>query len=186
MNLAFTPTELPEVIHIQASRFSDHRGWLSESYNKETFAENGITEDFIQEKHSFSNWNVVRGLHFQNDPHAQGKLVRCSSGKIFDVAVDIRKTSPNYKKWIGMELSYEKNNMLYIPPGFAHGFYVLSKEGAGFTYLTTHPFNAESDMGIYIEDLDIGIDWPFSDMPLLISDKDLNMPLLKDVEHLLK
>lgn len=180
MNLTFTKTELPEVIHIQPTSFEDERGWLTECYNKNTFIDNGINENFIQEKHSFSIKNVLRGLHFQKEPWGQGKLVRCSFGKIFDVAVDIRQTSPNFGKWVGFELSHNKKNLLYIPPGFAHGFVVLSNEGAYFSYLLSRSqFNKEHDSGIRFNDPDINIKWPLDKKELIVSQKDQNLPFLK-------
>ena len=125
----------------------------------------------------------MRGLHFQKEPFGQGKLVRCSYGRIFDVVVDIRSDSSNFKKYIGIELSYELGNMLYIPPGFAHGFAVLSPEGAGFNYHTTAHFNKEADAGISFKDMDIGITWPFPIEHMLISEKDNNLPTLKQFIH---
>ena len=178
MNLIFNTTDLPEVIHIQPSKFKDTRGWLSETYNEITFQDNGIHEKFIQEKYSFSKHKVLRGLHFQKDPYGQGKLVRCSYGKILDVVVDIRPHSINFGKHIKIELSYNRGNMLYIPSGFAHGFVVTSKSGAGFTYHTTSHFNKSADSGISYDDKDIGIIWPFLASEMIISDKDKNLPLL--------
>ena len=181
MNLQFKETPLSGVIHIVPSAFSDHRGWLAESYNEQAFAKNGITEKFNQEKHSFSKKNVLRGLHFQKEPYGQGKLVRCSYGKIFDVAVDLRVNSPTYSKWVGYELSSENNELLYIPPGFAHGFVVLSDEGAHFSYLLSGaPFNSEADASLYYNDADVGINWPVNMEDLILSDKDKNaLPLHK-------
>lgn len=182
MNLTFTKTELPEVIHIQPSCFEDERGWLTECYNKHTFIDNGIDEIFIQEKHSYSFKNVLRGLHFQNDPWGQGKLVRCCFGKIFDVAVDIRPTSLNFGKWVGVELSHNKKNLLYVPAGFAHGFVVLSNEGAYFSYLISKAqFNKEYDSGVRYDDPEINIQWPVDKNELIISQKDKNLPFLKDL-----
>jgi dTDP-4-dehydrorhamnose 3,5-epimerase len=180
MNLRFSPTNLPEVIHITSDRFEDKRGWLSESYNKDVFNDNGITDLFIQEKHSFSNYKVLRGLHFQKDPFGQGKLVRCSSGSIFDVVVDIRPHSINCGKYIGIELSYDNGDMLYIPPGFAHGFVVISENGAGFNYHTTAHFNSSADSGISFRDGDINICWPFEVNEMIISDKDNHLPTLQE------
>jgi dTDP-4-dehydrorhamnose 3,5-epimerase len=182
MNLTFTKTALPEVIHIQPTAFEDDRGWLVESYNKNIFSENGINEIFLQEKHSFSKKNVLRGLHFQKDPWGQGKLVRCSLGRIFDVAVDIRPNSPNYGKWVGVELSHEKKNLLYIPAGFAHGFVVLSDEGAYFSYLISFAnFNKEYDAGIYYDDPAIGINWPVNKNEIILSEKDKKLPFLQNL-----
>lgn len=182
MNLTFSETELPEVIHIQPSCFEDERGWLTESYNKNTFIDNGINEIFIQEKHSFSVKNVLRGLHFQKEPWGQGKLVRCSFGKIFDVAVDIRPQSPNFGKWVGVELSHTQKNILYVPAGFAHGFVVLSEEGAYFSYLISKAqYNKEYDSGIRYNDPDINIKWPVREEEIIVSQKDKNLPFLKNL-----
>jgi dTDP-4-dehydrorhamnose 3,5-epimerase len=182
MNLQFQETSLPGVVHIVPSAFNDHRGWLAESYNEQVFIENGITDRFNQEKHSFSKQNVLRGLHFQKEPYGQGKLVRCSYGKIFDVAVDIRDNSSTYGKWIGYELSSANNELLYIPPGFAHGFVVLSEEGAYFSYLISGAsYNASADAGLYYSDPQVGIDWPVDVSNLILSDKDKNLPYLSNL-----
>jgi len=182
MNLKFTKTFFSDVLYIESTGFEDERGWLTESYNQETFAENGINEIFLQEKHSFSKKNVLRGLHFQKEPFGQSKLVRCSFGKIFDVVVDIRPTSSTYGKWLGIELSSEKKDMLYIPPGFAHGFLVLSNDGAYFSYLLgkSH-FNKKYDCGIYFNDPDININWPVRQEQLILSKKDKNLHLLNKI-----
>lgn len=182
MKLKFTKTILPEVLYIESTAFEDDRGWLTESYNQHTFLENGIDEIFLQEKHSFSKKNVLRGLHFQKEPYGQSKLVRCSFGKIFDVVVDIRPTSVMYGKWFGIELSADLKNMLYVPPGFAHGFVVLSDEGAHFSYLLgkSH-FNKEYDSGIYYNDPSISINWPVNINELILSEKDKNLPFLNKI-----
>lgn len=181
MNLTFKKTELPEVIHIKPSAFEDSRGWLCEFYNKKTFSENGITEHFIQGKHSVSKRNVLRGLHFQREPHSQGKLVRCSYGKIFDVVVDIRPESPNRGKWIGVELSSDNRELLYVPVGFAHGFVVLNEE-AHFTYLLcSSDFNPEADAGLIYNDPEVNIHWPVDIKDVIISEKDKNLPTLKNL-----
>jgi len=136
----------------------------------------------LQEKHSFSYKNVLRGMHFQKDPHAQGKLVRCSYGNIFDVVVDIRRNSASFGKWFGTELSSENKHQLYVPPGFAHGFVVMSDE-AYFSYLITHShFNKEHDAGINFNDAAIGIQWPVKTEHMIISDKDMNFPLLDSLD----
>jgi dTDP-4-dehydrorhamnose 3,5-epimerase len=182
MNLQFNKTALPGVIHIVPSTFNDHRGWLAESYNEQVFADNGITDRFSQEKHSFSKQNVLRGLHFQKEPYGQGKLVRCSYGRIFDVAVDIRSNSSTYGKWVGYELSSINSELLFIPPGFAHGFVVLSEEGAHFSYLISGAaYNAAADAGVYYDDPVININWPINKKELILSDKDKNMPLLSNL-----
>jgi len=182
MNLSFEDTPLDGVKLIKPSCYEDHRGWLTESYNDEVFAQNGMPCKVLQEKHSFSHKNVMRGMHFQKDPHAQGKLVRCSHGSIFDVVVDIRRNSDTFGKWFGTELSSENKHQLYVSPGFAHGFVVLS-EGACFSYLITHShFNKQHDAGINFNDAAIGIQWPVKTEHMIISDKDKNFPLLNDLD----
>lgn len=183
MNLSFENTPLDGVKLIKPSSYEDHRGWLTESYNDETFAQNGISFKVLQEKHSFSRNNVMRGMHFQRYPHAQGKLVRCSFGSIFDVVVDIRRNSDTFGKWFGTELSFENKYQLYVPPGFAHGFVVTGDTGACFSYLITHShFNKEHDAGINFNDAAIGIQWPVKTEDMIISDKDREFPLLNSLD----
>jgi dTDP-4-dehydrorhamnose 3,5-epimerase len=180
MKITFSKTELPDVILITSSCFEDERGWLTENYNEETFKDNGINDTFLQEKHSYSKKNVLRGLHFQKEPWGQGKLVRCSFGKIYDVVVDIRPDSPTFKKWIGVILSSENKKQLYVPPGFAHGFVTLSEEGAYFSYLISQShFNNEFDSGIHFNDPNINIQWPVILDEIIISEKDKKLPLLQ-------
>lgn len=182
MNLTFIKTELPGVIYIETTSFEDDRGWLVENYNKNTFVDNGIDENFIQEKHSFSKKNVLRGLHFQKDPWGQGKLVRCSFGEIYDVVVDIRKESPTFGKWLGFLLTSKKRNSLFVPSGYAHGFVVLNNEGAYFSYLLSRAhFNKDYDCGINFNDPDLNISWPVNKNELIVSQKDQNLPFLKDL-----
>lgn len=179
MNLLFESTKLQGVVLIKPSSYEDRRGWLTESYNEDIFTKNGITEKILQEKHSFSYKNVLRGMHYQKEPYGQGKLVRCSYGKIYDVVVDIRDKSKTFGEWLGVELSFENKYQLYVPPGFAHGFVVLSDDGACFSYLITHNhFNKEADSGINFNDSKIGIIWPISIADAIISDKDKNFPNL--------
>jgi dTDP-4-dehydrorhamnose 3,5-epimerase len=184
MDIKFEKIELEGIIIIHSSSFEDERGWLRESYNENTFFENGITEKFLQEKNSFSKFNVLRGLHFQNDPFAQGKLVRCTSGSIFDVVVDVRENSKTFGKSFGMELTDNNGYQIYIPTGFAHGFVVTNKNGAMFNYHITHNhFNKQCDSGIYFNDSDIGIKWPINTSDMIVSDKDKNLPTLKDFKN---
>lgn len=179
MNLVFEPTKLEGVILIKPSSYDDSRGWLTESYNEDIFAKNGISEKILQEKHSFSYKNVLRGMHYQKEPHGQGKLVRCSYGKIYDVVVDIKNSSKTFGEWFGVELSFENKYQLYVPPGFAHGFVVLSDNGACFSYLITHShFNKNADCGINFNDKKINIKWPISIDKMIISDKDKSFPNL--------
>lgn len=179
--MRFIPCEIPDVILIEADVYADERGYFLESYNQSLFHKNGITEIFVQDNISFSRKGTLRGLHYQLHPHAQGKLVRVTYGKVYDVAVDIRKGSPTYGKWIGMELSDENKLAIYIPPGFAHGFYVLS-DYAQFVYKCTDHYYKELDRGILWNDPAIGINWPYSGQPIL-SKKDLTNPLLADAEN---
>lgn len=178
--MEFIKTFIPEVILVKPKVFGDERGFFMESYRKSLFQANGITHEFIQDNHSKSTKGVLRGLHYQLDPKAQGKLVRCVSGAVFDVAVDIRRGSPTFGKWVGYELSAENKCMLWIPAGFAHGFVTL-EDNTEFLYKTTGEYAPECDRGIKYDDPEIGIVWPVLG-ELLLSDKDQRQPLLKDAE----
>ncbi len=158
MPCKFEKLEIADVILVTPRVFSDDRGFFMETYKASEFKANGIVEDFVQDNHSFSTKNVIRGLHYQKDPHAQGKLVRCIRGRIWDVAVDIRKDSPTYLKWVGTELNDENKQMLYIPKGFAHGFAVLS-EAAQICYKCTAEYNPQAEAGIIWNDPQIAVDW---------------------------
>jgi dTDP-4-dehydrorhamnose 3,5-epimerase len=179
-NFEFVHLEIPDVILIKPRIFKDDRGSFLETYKYSNFADAGIGEVFMQDNHSKSSRNVLRGLHYQKDPFAQGKLVRCINGAIFDVAVDMRRGSPFYSKWIAVELNEENNFILYVPPGFAHGFLALT-ESAEVTYKCTKEYSPEHDRGIAWNDPDIAIDWPV-DRPSL-SDKDFRHPLLRDADN---
>ncbi len=179
MPFTFERLEIPEIVLIKPKIFFDNRGFFLETYKHSDFLENGIGEKFIQDNHSKSIKGVLRGLHFQNNPKAQGKLVRCTKGVIWDVGVDLRKGSPTFGKWLGVELSEKNFYMLYIPAGFAHGFCVLSDE-AEVLYKCTEEYDSKLDAGIRWDDPDINIKWPIKN-PML-SDKDANLPLLKDVK----
>lgn len=180
--MEFHQTALPEVILIKSKVNGDDRGFFIESYKQSVFVENGITDKFVQDNYSRSIRGVLRGLHYQLNPLAQGKLVRCILGQVFDVAVDIRCGSPNYGKWIGYELSADNNRMLYIPAGFAHGFLTMS-DIAELMYKTTAEYAREYDRGIIYNDPTIGIIWPNVDCEIILSEKDQNQPLLKDAEN---
>lgn len=172
-------TNLPDVLLLEPRVFGDARGFFMESWNRQTFAELGLDLDFVQDNHSRSARGVLRGLHFQlNQP--QGKLVRVTSGAVFDVAVDLRRSSPHYGQWTGHELSEDNQHMLWVPPGFAHGFLVLS-ESADFLYKTTAYYAPQWDRGIRWDDPEIGVQWPLQDAPTL-SAKDQVLPLLRDAE----
>lgn len=180
MPFEFIKQEIPDVVLIKPKIFTDERGFFVESYKYSDFASNGITDNFVQDNHSKSSRGVLRGLHYQLNPKAQKKLVRCVSGKIFDVAVDIRQGSPSFGKWVGAELTEDNKNMFYIPAGFAHGFLVLS-DTAEIIYKTTEEYAPECDRGIKWDDPDIGINWNLSGEPI-VSQKDANQPSLKDAE----
>lgn len=165
---------------IKPKVFQDDRGFFAETYKYSDFLKYGIKENFFQDNHSRSSKNVLRGLHYQKIPRAQGKLVRCVKGEIFDVAVDIRKKSPHYGKWVGARLSEENKTMLYVPPGFAHGFLVIT-DIAEIIYKTTDEYSFQDERGIIWNDPDINIDWGI-DEPLL-SGKDKILPLLKDADN---
>ncbi len=172
-------TDLPGVLLIEPRVFGDARGFFLESWNRKTFADAGLDIHFVQDNHSRSGKGVLRGLHYQmNAP--QGKLVRVTSGAVFDVAVDMRRSSPNFGRWEGVELTAENHRMLWIPPGFAHGFLVLS-DSADFLYKTTDYYAPQWDRGVRWDDPEIGIDWPL-DAPPTLSDKDRVLPILQDAE----
>jgi dTDP-4-dehydrorhamnose 3,5-epimerase len=176
MAFQFQRLEIPEVIMVQATVARDDRGSFRESYKQSVFAANGITETFVQDNSSLSTQGVLRGLHFQKEPRAQGKLVTVSQGEVFDVAVDIRKGSPTYGKWLGMRLSAENGCMLYIPAGFAHGFCALS-DIAAVMYKVTAEYAPELDRGVAWNDPEVGVVWPIAE-PCL-SPKDANLPVLR-------
>ncbi|MBN3763247.1 dTDP-4-dehydrorhamnose 3,5-epimerase [Burkholderia sp. Ac-20365] len=166
MAISVTATALPEVKIIEPKVFGDARGFFYESFNAREFAEFVEADvEFVQDNHSRSAKGVLRGLHYQIE-HAQGKLVRVVEGEVFDVAVDIRKSSPNFGKWVGVVLSTENHRQLWVPPGFAHGFVVLS-ESAQFLYKTTDYWFPEHERSIVWSDPDVGITWPIDFEPLL-------------------
>lgn len=172
------PIVLPELKVIEPRVFLDTRGWFYESYSKKNMEALGITDVFVQDNHSCSiKRGVIRGLHYQAPPLDQSKLVRCTRGRIYDVAVDIRHGSPNFAKWFGIELSAMNKKQLYIPRGFAHGFLTL-EDDCEVQYKVDRPYSQEHDRGIRYDDPDIGIEWGVND-PLL-SNKDLQVPHLKD------
>lgn len=179
MPFQFSRLEIPELILIEPKVFPDSRGFFMETYKESEFIKAGILEKFIQDNHSLSKKGVIRGLHYQLQPKPQGKLVRVIKGKIWDVAVDIRKNSPTFKKWIGVELSEENHQMFYIPAGFAHGFIALSDE-VHLMYKCTEEWDGKLDKGIRWNDPEIGVQWPVKSP--IVSDKDKILPLLKDAE----
>ncbi len=162
-----TRLAIPDLILFTPKIFGDERGFFYESYNQQKFtALTGLNLDFVQDNHSKSQKGVLRGLHYQLPPKAQGKLVRVIAGEVFDVAVDIRKSSPTFGKWVGEKLSAANQQQLWIPPGFAHGFVTLS-ETAEFLYKTTDYYSPEHERCIIWNDAAIGIDWHFSAAPTL-------------------
>lgn len=177
MPFTFTPTELDGVIKIESKVFPDVRGYFQEAFKQSNFQEAGIDFNFEQDNHSFSKAGVIRGLHFQRHPNEQGKLVSVLSGEIFDVAVDIRPHSKTYSKWFGAILSEQNRIMLWIPPGFAHGFQAM--KDSHVYYKATSEFSEKDDAGIRWNDPTIAIKWPIQDP--VISDKDSHLPLLSEI-----
>ena len=180
MPFQFERLELPEVVLVTARQFVDDRGFFLESYKQSDFAANGIPWTFVQDNRSHSTCGVLRGLHYQMHPKAQGKLVMALIGEVFDVAVDIRTGSPTYGRWVGATLSADRFNMLYTPVGFAHGYCVLS-ERAEILYKVTDEYAANLERGVRWNDPDIGIDWPVAE-PIL-SARDTQLPLLGDADN---
>lgn len=167
-------TKISDVIICEPKVFFDERGFFFESYNHKLFEEVvGYPVTFVQDNHSKSSKGVLRGLHYQLSPHAQGKLVRCVAGEVFDVAVDIRKRSPTFGQWVGVLLSGENKRQLWIPEGFAHGFLVLS-DTAEVLYKVTNFYHKESEQSIDWHDSTLDIKWPLHDVHLCLSDKDAN------------
>ena len=169
-------TKLPGVYIVEPQVFGDHRGYFMETYSTKTFAELGITNEFVQDNQSFTaQKGTLRGVHFQNAPMAQAKLVRVTRGAVLDVAVDLRKGSPTYKQWVGVELSAENKRMLFIPRGFGHGFVTLTDD-VEFCYKVDNLYSRECDRGIRFDDPEIGIEWGV-ESPVL-SAKDEGAPVL--------
>jgi dTDP-4-dehydrorhamnose 3,5-epimerase len=173
-------TTLPGVKLIEPKVFGDDRGFFLESWNAASFAAAGLGVDFVQDNHSRSAKGVLRGLHYQKQ-NPQGKLVRVTTGAVFDVAVDIRRSSPHFGQWVGYELSDTNKRMLWVPPGFAHGFLVLT-DTADFLYKVTTQYDAPEDRGIRWDDPQIGICWPDIGIAPQLSAKDANAPLLADAQ----
>mgnify|MGYP001997577900 CR=1 FL=1 len=170
---------IEDVLLIDPEAFLDERGWFSESYRKTSLMKHGVTQ-FSQVNRSFSiNKGTIRGLHLQEKPHSQGKLVQCIMGSIFDVAVDVRRSSPTFGKWVSYTLNRENRRSLWIPEGFAHGFQTL-EDNTEVLYLTTREYSPEHDRSILWSDPEIGIKWPLSHTPVL-SEKDSQAPLLNEL-----
>jgi dTDP-4-dehydrorhamnose 3,5-epimerase len=167
-----TPTAIPDVLILAPKVFGDARGFFFESYSEQDFkTATGLDVKFVQDNHSRSSKGVLRGLHYQLPPHAQGKLVRCVRGAVFDVAVDIRRSSPTFGKWVGVELSEDNHRQFWIPPGFAHGFFTLT-DTADFLYKTTAYYAPSHDRGIAWNDPAVGVQWPELGLPPALSAKD--------------
>jgi dTDP-4-dehydrorhamnose 3,5-epimerase len=180
--MKITPTSLPEVLIVEPRVFGDARGFFTESWSEKVFNQAvGYEVRFVQDNHSRSARGVLRGLHFQLPPHTQGKLVRVVSGAVFDVAVDIRRSSPNFGRWEGVELSAENQRQLWVPPGFAHGFLVLS-ETADFLYKTTDYYAPQCEGAVRWDDPAIGIKWPDTGVAAMLADKDARAALLSDAK----
>ena len=174
-------TKLPGVLILAPKVHGDHRGWFVETYSKRTLADLGIHHEFVQDNHSFSaQQGTLRGLHFQNNPKAQTKLVRCTRGRILDVAVDIRRGSPTFAQWVAVELSADNQHQLLVPKGFAHAFLTLT-ENVEVQYKVDEYYAPDCDRSIRFDDPQIGVDWGVDVTPVL-SDKDLKAPLLQDCD----
>lgn len=171
-------TKLKGVYVVEPKVFGDDRGWFMETYSKKKLQEAGIDTEFVQDNHSFSaEKGTLRGIHCQKEPMAQSKITRCTKGAVLDVAVDLRKKSPTYKKWLAVELTAENKKMLYLPRGFGHGFLTL-EENSEFQYKVDQYYSPEHDRSIRFDDPEIGVDWKITNP--IVSDKDKNSPLLKD------
>ncbi len=179
MPFTFTPTEIPDVIKIQRQVFADSRGEFSEIYKASEFKANGLNFEFVQDNFPLSHKAVLRGLHYQLDPYAQGKLVSVIKGAIYDVAVDIRKDSVTFGKWVALELNDKNHSAVYIPPGFAHGFMALEDDTRVLYKMSHREYSPQHERGILYNDPDLNIPWPLPNP--IISDKDKLHPLLKDI-----
>ncbi|MBA4109898.1 MAG: dTDP-4-dehydrorhamnose 3,5-epimerase [Leptothrix sp. (in: Bacteria)] len=182
------PTRIPDVVIVEPAVFGDDRGWFMESFNQQRFnaelAKLGLPapRPFVQDNHSCSKKGVLRGLHYQLPPSAQGKLVRVVQGAAFDVAVDIRRGSPTFGQWAGVELSAQNNRQLWVPEGFAHGFLALADD-THFLYKTTDVYAKDCERAIVWDDPDIGIDWPLAGLTPGLAAKDAQAPRLKDADY---
>jgi dTDP-4-dehydrorhamnose 3,5-epimerase len=175
-------TQLPDLLVLKPKRYEDDRGWFCEVWNSQVLASHGITIPFVQDNHSMSREiGTIRGLHFQSPPHAQAKLVRCGRGRIFDVAVDIRRGSPTFGKWAGIELSEENGLQILIPVGFLHGF-ITREPNSELLYKCSDVYAPDCDGAIRYDDPDIGIDWGIDPYTPILSEKDKNAPYLRDFE----
>ncbi|WMS40975.1 dTDP-4-dehydrorhamnose 3,5-epimerase [Acuticoccus sp. MNP-M23] len=179
--MTITPLEIPEVLLIQPRRFGDDRGWFEETWNRKTLAAEGVDMEFVQDNQSLSrSVGTIRGLHFQAPPFAQAKLVRVAQGRIHDFAVDIRRSSPTYGKWVGAELSAENGTQLLVPQGFAHAF-VTREPDTVVCYKVDGFYDKASEGGIRFDDPDLAIDWGVPQSDVILSDKDLTLGRLADL-----
>ena len=179
MPFSFKSLSIPEVILVEPKVFSDVRGYFLESFKASDFLLKNIPSSFVQDNLSFSRQDVIRGMHFQKKPKEQGKLVSVIKGRVLDVAVDLRKESPTFMKWIAVELSDKQHNMLYIPEGFAHGFLSLTDE-VYLAYKCTKEYDSRLDAGVRWDDPDIGIEWPVNKP--VVSEKDQHLPNIRHLD----
>lgn len=176
------PLAIPDLLEIRPVRLGDDRGFFSETWNEATWREAGIGQRFVQDNHSRSERRgVLRGLHYQLPPSAQAKLVRCTRGSIFDVAVDIRRSSPTFGRWVGLIVSAVEWNQIFVPAGFAHGFVTL-EEDCEVQYKTGAPYDPQAERAIRWDDPELGIDWPIDGADLIMSDRDRAAPRLPDAD----
>lgn len=175
-------TEIPDLLIIEPSIFRDDRGYFMESYNQQTYLREGIKNDFVQDNEALSSYGVIRGLHYQLAPYSQSKLVRVIAGRVLDIAVDLRKNSPTYLKWLAVELTAENKTQFLVPRGFAHGYSVL-EDHTIFAYKCDNLYNKEAERSIHPLDETLNIDWGIPKDKMLLSPKDLANPFLKDSEH---
>jgi len=180
--MKFIPLDIPEVVLIEPRVFGDERGFFMETWNQKLFAENGIDVEFVQDNHSKSSKGILRGLHYQLQ-QTQGKLVRVASGKVFDVAVDIRRSSPTFGQHVSAVLSAANKNMLWVPPGFAHGFFSM-EDDTEFLYKCTDFYAPEHECSVLWNDAELGIEWPLDNIEPQLSEKDRNAVAFKDAETL--
>lgn len=179
MPFRFTPLAIPDVVLVEPTVVDDPRGWFVETYKASEFARAGITMPFVQDNHSRSRRGVLRGLHYQKRAHAQGKLIRVVAGEVFDVAVDIRRSSSTFGTWVSVRLSSANHHMVYVPPGFAHGFCVLSN-AAEIHYKTTVEYAPDFERGIVWNDPALGITWPVT--APVVSPRDASLPRLREAD----
>ena len=181
--MPFFATEIPDLLLFEPRLFEDERGYFYESFSqKEFFKASGIDLPFVQDNHSYSKYGVIRGLHFQNPPHEQAKLIKVVQGEIYDVAVDLRRDSATFGKWLGFHLSSENKKQLYIPRGFAHGFVVLS-QSAEVLYKCDNFYAPQVEGGIIFNDTTLAIDWLVKESEIIVSQKDLQLPSFLDISR---